>query len=83
MADQDHPRRSRLECFMRGGGLPGDEVQAIVRHLLTGCPLCLAVTRHLWNLGGRQPALDILSEQLAAVGRPHRRTIVGDRPDAP
>jgi Ni/Fe-hydrogenase subunit HybB-like protein len=41
------PSEERLERFMRGM-LPRAEVAAIVRHLLTGCPFCLVVTRELW-----------------------------------
>jgi len=41
------PSEERLERFLRGM-LPRAEVAAVVRHLLTGCPLCLAVTRELW-----------------------------------
>ncbi|HEX9940529.1 MAG TPA: hypothetical protein VGG03_00820 [Thermoanaerobaculia bacterium] len=31
--------------------LPGPEARAVVRHLLSGCPRCLRVTRRLWGLG--------------------------------
>lgn len=41
------PSEERLERFLRGM-LPRAEAAAIVRHLLTGCPYCLAVTRELW-----------------------------------
>ena len=41
------PSEERLERFMRGM-LPRAEAAAVVRHLLTGCPYCLAVTRKLW-----------------------------------
>jgi hypothetical protein len=46
-AEAHRPSEERLERFMRGM-LPRAEVAAVVRHLLTGCPLCLAVTRELW-----------------------------------
>lgn len=29
----------------------GPECRRVVRHLLTGCPRCVAVTRHFWDLG--------------------------------
>lgn len=48
-ACQDHPDRTQLERFIRGD-LPRTEVALIVRHMLTGCPQCLKVTRHLWEL---------------------------------
>jgi hypothetical protein len=34
------------------GELARSETQAVVRHLLTGCEGCRAVTRRLWGLGG-------------------------------
>ncbi|HEV2855131.1 MAG TPA: hypothetical protein VHC97_20220 [Thermoanaerobaculia bacterium] len=37
------------------GALPGPEVRAVVRHLLTGCAECLQVTRRLWSLADRAP----------------------------
>jgi hypothetical protein len=46
---QDHPDRIQLQCFM-SGDLPRAEVAPIVRHMLTGCPQCLQVTRQLWEL---------------------------------
>ncbi len=45
-----HPNRAELETFMRGQ-MPSLEAPGIVRHLLTGCPVCLQVTRQLWKLG--------------------------------
>jgi len=51
-----HPEPHKLESFMRAEGLPREEVCAIVRHLLTGCPQCLIVTRRLWG-HGEQPLL--------------------------
>jgi hypothetical protein len=50
-----HPDPSQIARFMRVGGLPREEVRAIVRHLLTGCPRCVEVTRRLWNLGDAPP----------------------------
>ncbi len=42
-----HPGRAELESFMRGG-LSEPGMLAIVRHLLAGCPECVAATRRLW-----------------------------------
>jgi hypothetical protein len=44
------------------GELPRDEAREIVRHLLTGCPGCLQVTRRLWSLG-EGPARIAISPQ--------------------
>jgi hypothetical protein len=49
-----HPAPDELHRFMRGA-LPGPEVRAVVRHLLTGCAECLQVTRRLWSLADRAP----------------------------
>lgn len=46
----EHPEVARLERFMRGD-LPRPEARLVVRHLLTRCPLCVAVTGRLWELG--------------------------------
>ena len=53
-ACQDHPHPKQLERFLRGE-LSRPEVARVVRHLLTGCPACLQVTRRLWDLGDRAP----------------------------
>jgi tetratricopeptide (TPR) repeat protein len=45
-----HPDPELLAGLMRGG-LPAAERRSVVRHLLTGCPRCLAVTRRYWCLG--------------------------------
>ncbi|HEX9940668.1 MAG TPA: hypothetical protein VGG03_01530 [Thermoanaerobaculia bacterium] len=45
-----HPCEPDLERFLRGG-LPLEGVRAVVRHLLSGCPRCLRVTRRLWGFG--------------------------------
>ena len=45
-----HPAPERLEHFMRGT-LPWAGTLGIVRHLLTGCSECVAVTRSFWKLG--------------------------------
>lgn len=56
MADQ-HPDSQLLERFLRNE-LQGEERRIVVRHLLTGCPQCVAVTRRVWSLAdGRGPDL--------------------------
>ena len=49
-ADLPHPAAEELESFMRGE-LTRPAVSVLVRHLLTGCPRCVAVTRRLWDFG--------------------------------
>jgi hypothetical protein len=49
-ADLSHPSVEELEGLMRGE-LKRLAVSVLVRHLLSGCPRCVAVTRRLWNLG--------------------------------
>lgn len=51
-AGRTHPGEQELERFMRGE-LPRRELHAVVRHLLTGCPQCVQVTRRLWEFGDR------------------------------
>jgi hypothetical protein len=62
-----------LAGFVRGE-LPRDAVRAMVRHLLTGCPVCVQETRRMWELseGGEifMAEIDAAREQL--------REIVGD-----
>jgi hypothetical protein len=47
---EDHPDPLLLERFMRNE-TGAEESRRIVRHLLTGCERCVAVTRRLWCLG--------------------------------
>ena len=54
-----HPPESQLARFMRGE-LPRLKAQSLVRHLLSGCPRCVAVTRRVWKLGNRSRAREIL-----------------------
>jgi hypothetical protein len=64
----DHLEPARLERFMRGES-PRPERLAAVRHLLTGCPRCVAVTRRLWDLGElSRPLRIVLEEGLALKG---------------
>ena len=49
-----HPAEHELETFMRGA-LPPTHAAPIVRHMLTGYPECLEVTRPLWSLMQSKP----------------------------
>jgi len=51
----EHPDPDLVERFMRSE-LAGDDRRRIVRHLLTGCPRCVEITRRLWSLGDSPPA---------------------------
>ena len=53
MAEQ-HPDLRLLERFMRNE-LQDQERRMVVRHLLTGCPRCVSVTRQLWSLADGSP----------------------------
>ena len=56
-----HPRPVLLLRFLRGEAAPA-ESRAVVRHLLTGCPKCTAVTRPIWLLAdGVLPAVDSMA----------------------
>jgi len=57
-----HPDERRLAAFMRGE-LPREEARAVVRHLLTRCPECAAVTRRYWARGDQPYALRSLLEE--------------------
>lgn len=48
--DKSHPDKRELDRFLRGE-LTRAEIRRVVRHLLTGCPSCVAVTRAFWRLG--------------------------------
>jgi hypothetical protein len=63
-ADPAHPPAEDLRRFMHGE-LKRSEVRELVRHLLTGCPQCLEVTRRLWDLGERSFRL---LEAISAAG---------------
>ncbi len=63
------PFSSRLPgagALLRGELSPA-EGGAVVRHLLTGCPRCLAVTRRFWSLAKRSRVLCILSKEALAA----------------
>lgn len=49
----EHPTSDLLERFLLDRTEP-PERRVIVRHLIRGCPTCLAVTRGLWALGDPQ-----------------------------
>jgi hypothetical protein len=60
MRDHDHPDRDLLQRFLRGeASREGKTV--VVRHLLTGCMECVAVTRPAWGMAGS------LEEELEAL----------------
>jgi hypothetical protein len=50
MSHREHPRPDDLLRFLLGEASRA-EAREIVRHLLTGCPQCLQVTRPLWRFG--------------------------------
>jgi hypothetical protein len=53
-----HPKPDLLLRFLRGEASVAER-RAIVRHLLAGCPACLAVTRPIWYLAeGAVPAVE-------------------------
>lgn len=57
---EDHPSPGLLERFMRNE-TEGTECRRVVRHLLSGCARCVAVTRRFWILGqGEQAGLATL-----------------------
>jgi len=58
----EHPGDRQLERFVRGE-LPREDISAIVRHLLTRCPRCLAVARRSWSRGDQPYGLRILLEE--------------------
>jgi hypothetical protein len=85
---EQHPDSRLLECFMRSE-LSEQERRIVVRHLLTGCPRCVSVTRQIWSLAdGRgpdrfEPALRpgaARERERQETGDDLRRTV--DRPDA-
>jgi len=46
-----HPPQAQLDRFLRGKA-PGGEKRLVVRHLLAGCPECVAAVRTFWELAG-------------------------------
>ncbi len=51
---EGHPAPDLLEAFMRSEAAAPDCLR-IVRHLLSGCPQCVAVTGRIWSLGEPRP----------------------------
>jgi hypothetical protein len=49
--EQQHPESSLLLRFMAGGVSRLENLE-VVRHLLAGCPQCVAVTRRAWQGDG-------------------------------
>ena len=48
--DRDsHPEPVKLEILFAGGGLARDDLREVVRHLLAGCPRCVAIARRFFN----------------------------------
>lgn len=50
----NHPTKEDLRRFM-AGELLREEVKEVVRHLLSGCPVCALETRRFWGFGARPP----------------------------
>jgi len=71
----NHPIPGSLEGFMRGDA-SRDEARAIVRHLLTGCPKCVAVTRKLWRIGEQSRALKALAAGASVIQIGRRRRLL-------
>jgi len=74
---EGHPTPGLLEAFMRSEVAAPDRLR-IVRHLLSGCPQCVAVTRHVWSLGELRPLATACLETrespaVAAARRPSLR----------
>ncbi|HEX3529627.1 MAG TPA: hypothetical protein VH988_21420 [Thermoanaerobaculia bacterium] len=63
----EHPEPERLEGLMRNE-LAGVERRRLIRHLLTGCPRCVKVTRRCWTLGSRPLAGAVAVEAGAGAG---------------
>jgi hypothetical protein len=49
MGHREHPKPDLLLRFLRDE-VSASERRAVVRHLLTGCPECVAITRPAWTL---------------------------------
>ena len=69
-ADREHPSEQSLLRFLRGDLEPAAR-REVVRHLLTRCADCTAVTRPLWALGD-EPETSLLDAASFSTG--HRPT---------
>ena len=56
MRHDDHPPPDLLLRFLRGE-VSKEERQTVVRHLLTACSACVAVTREAWHLPDRKAVI--------------------------
>jgi tetratricopeptide (TPR) repeat protein len=81
---EEHPDPNLLERFMRSE-LQGQPRRTIVRHLLTGCPQCVAVTRRLWSFGedSSVPGYSRLFERLIRSRAESERRLAEERREAP
>lgn len=78
-----HPDTGLLESLMRDE-LSAAERRGVVRHLLTGCPRCVAVTRRCWSLGeGKETNETDALDGVSAALRRHRRRLSGEHERAP
>jgi len=64
-----HPEEAMLAAFLRGE-LDRNQNRAVVRHLLTDCPACVATTRRLTPPGDPLPGLEALLREMVAGGEP-------------
>ena len=62
-----HPGQDCLERFFRHELSRADR-RAVVRHLLTGCLICLQGTRQLWKLGDHPSANPVPAQGLETSG---------------
>lgn len=51
--ERAHPAEDDFERFARGE-VEAAEARRIVRHMLAGCPQCLALGRELWVFGNER-----------------------------
>jgi tetratricopeptide (TPR) repeat protein len=93
---EDHPNPGLLERFMRNE-TEGEERRRVVRHLLSGCARCVAVTRRFWSLGQEWRATGQAAlpgdfhpasyggvfERLVNGGFQREREVLADRWEAP
>jgi len=56
MRHDEHPPPDLLLRFLREE-TSREERREVIRHLLTGCPACVAVTREAWHLPDRKAVI--------------------------